>query len=203
MTLRAARVLAAACLVWLSGCETTTKLGDLLRTNSVETAPEQDSAAASAAASTEPDVTGATLAARREPAPVKTDTPVVADLPGDDANDDLALGKRHFRAANYGLAERHFRRAVEAHPRNAEAWLGLAASYDRLSRFDLADRAYTQAIAIAGPTAPILNNQGFSYLLRGDLQRAREKLTAARAKDRNNSQVKANLDLLAEASRRR
>ena len=59
------------------------------------------------------------------------------------------------------------------HPRDAEAWLGLAASYDRLRRFDLADRAYAQAIGIVGPTAEILNNQGYSYMLRGDYKRAR------------------------------
>jgi Flp pilus assembly protein TadD len=31
-----------------------------------------------------------------------------------------------------------------------------------LRRFDLADRAYGQAIRIVGPTAEILNNQGYS-----------------------------------------
>jgi Flp pilus assembly protein TadD len=46
---------------------------------------------------------------------------------------------RSSRASNYGLAEKHFRRAVETHPRDAEG-IGLAASYDRLRRFDLAAR---------------------------------------------------------------
>jgi Flp pilus assembly protein TadD len=54
----------------------------------------------------------------------------------------LSLGKKYFRTINCGLAEKHFRAAVEKHPRDAEAWIGLAASYDRLRRFDLADRAY-------------------------------------------------------------
>ncbi len=80
-----------------------------------------------------------------------------------DPSDDLALGKRAFAELNYGLAEQHFRRAVEKSSgnrgRDAEAWLGLAASYDRLRRFDFADRAYKQAIAVWGPTAEILNNQ--------------------------------------------
>src|SRR5580700_6085426 len=44
-------------------------------------------------------------------------------------NDDLSLAKENFREGNYGLAERYFRKAVEAGPRDAEAWLGLAASY--------------------------------------------------------------------------
>jgi len=36
--------------------------------------------------------------------------------------------------------------------RDVTAWIGLAASYDRLARFDLADRAYTMAIRLAGET---------------------------------------------------
>jgi Flp pilus assembly protein TadD len=46
----------------------------------------------------------------------------------------LSLGKKHYRAENFGLAEKYFRHAAELHPRDAEAWLGLAASYDRLRR---------------------------------------------------------------------
>ena len=97
-------------------------------------------------------------------------------LVGDDPNDDLQQGKRYFRANNFGLAEKSFRTAVEKHPRDAEAWVDLAASYDRLHRFDLADRAYAAAIRLIGPTPEILNDQGFSYMLRGDYARARQKL---------------------------
>ena len=41
-------------------------------------------------------------------------------LLGKDPNDDLSLGKKYFRSANFGLAEKHFRRAVEQHPRDLE-----------------------------------------------------------------------------------
>jgi Flp pilus assembly protein TadD len=122
-------------------------------------------------------------------------------LLGSDPNDDLTRGKRQYRAQNFGLAERYFRKAVESHPRDAEAWLGLAASYDRLRRFDLADRAYSQAIVIVGPTVEILNNQGYSYMLRGDYPRARAKLAAAQAKDPGNKYVQNNLRLLQESAR--
>ncbi|HZP71376.1 MAG TPA: tetratricopeptide repeat protein [Pseudolabrys sp.] len=125
-----------------------------------------------------------------------------ARLLGSDPYDDLSLGKKHYRANNFGLAEKHFRRAVEKHPRDAEAWLGLAASYDRLRRFDLADRAYAQAIGILGPTVEILNNQGYSYMLRGDYKRARETLAAARRKDPNNKYVQNNMRLLEESYRK-
>lgn len=117
-----------------------------------------------------------------------------------DPNDDLALGRRHFAEMNYGLSEQHFRRAVEkstgADPRDAEAWLGLAASYDRLRRFDLADRAYGQAIKIAGPAPEILNNQGYSFLLRGDRKQARAVLTRAAQIAPDNPQIRNNLALI-------
>ncbi len=124
-------------------------------------------------------------------------------LLGSDPNDDLNLGKKQYRAQNFGLAEKYFRRAVERHPRDAEAWLGLAASYDRLRRFDLADRAYAQAIGILGPTTEILNNQGYSYMLRGDYVRAREKLNAALRQDPRNKFVANNLQLLENSARKR
>ena len=124
------------------------------------------------------------------------------ELLGADPNDDLSIGKKYFRQGSYGLAERHFRKAVELHPRDAEAWVGLAASYDRLKRFDLADRAYAQAIKLIGPTPEIMNNQGFSYMLRGDYRRARATLLAAQAKDPNNPYIANNLRLLDESARK-
>jgi Flp pilus assembly protein TadD len=120
-----------------------------------------------------------------------------ASLLGSDPTDDLAVGKKYFRAGNFGMAEKYFRRAVELHPSDAEAWMDLAAAYDQLRRFDLADRAYSQASGIVGPSAEILNNQGYSYMLRGDYKRARATLLAAQAKDPGNKFVQNNLKLLA------
>lgn len=85
---------------------------------------------------------------------------------------------------------------------DAEPWLGLAASYDRLRRFDLADRAYAQAVRILGPTVEILNNQGYSYMLRGDYKRAHAALAAAKRKDPTNKYVQNNLHLLEESYRK-
>jgi Flp pilus assembly protein TadD len=70
-----------------------------------------------------------------------------------------------------------------------------------LHRFDLADRAYQEAIRIVGPTAEILNNQGFSYMLRGDYARAHKKLDEAQAKDPANPYVAANMRLLEDSYR--
>ena len=68
-----------------------------------------------------------------------------------------------------------------------------------LRRFDLADRAYRHALAILGPTSELLNNQGYSYMLRGDHRRARVKLTAALQKDPNNPYARNNIALLEKA----
>ena len=123
-------------------------------------------------------------------------------LLGSDPNDELSLGKKMYRANNFGLAEQHFRKATELHPRDAEAWLGLAASYDRLRRFDLADRAYSQVLKLIGPTPEVLNNQGYSYMLRGDYRRARATLLAAKSKSPENPYIRNNLELLAESERK-
>jgi Flp pilus assembly protein TadD len=178
----------ATCLAWLAGCETSTKFGDLWRKGE----PGQEAASPLV----DNDATGSVAVDGEGPAPT------ASGLLGSDPKDNLSLGKKQFRAANYGLAEQHFRRAVELHPRDGEAWLGLAASYDRLRRFDLADRAYEQAIRILGPTVEILNNQGFSYMLRGDYRRARAKFMEAKARDPANPHVHANLKLLEESFRK-
>jgi tetratricopeptide (TPR) repeat protein len=204
MGARAGRVLVAAVLglSWLGGCETSTKVGDLFgrsgTTQATPPAPEGD-----------PDSTGTLPGTPGAPAPGIAGAPGIAAAPGfeqpdavpkgllgKDPNDDLNLGKKHFRAANFGLAERHFRRAVELHPRDLEAWVGLAASYDRLRRWDMADRAYDQAMQISGATAELLNNKGYSLMLRGDYVRARETLVQAQAIDPSNPYVKNNLELL-------
>jgi len=186
-----------ACLLWLNGCETSTKLGDLVQSKS--DAKPDTTASVPLAADADPKTTGTV-----QPPPPDFPRPdqVPKGLLGNDPNDDLNLGKKQFRAANFGLAEKHFRRAVELHPRDLEAWIGLAASYDRLRRWDMADRAYDQAVKIAGPIAEILNNWGYSYMLRGDYRRARETLLQAQAQDPANPYVKNNLDLL-EASFRK
>jgi tetratricopeptide (TPR) repeat protein len=196
MAARSGRVLAvaAACVLALAGCETSIKLGEMFQ-KTPQSAPD---AAQGLPAAAEVTTTGTV----RPPGEDLQPDAVPKGLLGNDPNDDLNLGKKYFRAANFGTAEKHFRRAVELHPRDLEAWLGLAASYDRLRRWDLADRAYDQAIKIAGPTPEILNNQGYSYMLRGDYRRARVVLLQAQAQDPGNPYIRNNLDLL-EASYRK
>ena len=129
----------------------------------------------------------------------KIDTTETASLsvPKDVSAADLKLGKEHFIEANYGLAEKHFRKAVELNAENAEAWMGLAASYDQLGRFDFADRAYGQLIKVAGRQPQIVNNMGYSQLLRGNRKEARKLLSEARRQMPGDPIVEANLKLLA------
>jgi Flp pilus assembly protein TadD len=112
------------------------------------------------------------------------------------SDEPLKLGIEHFNRGSYGLAEQYFRDAVEKAPRDVTAWVGLAASYDRLARFDLADRAYAAAIRLAGETTDILNNQGYSYMLRGDLVAARKKFLKAYEREPDNPMIINNLKLL-------
>ncbi len=116
------------------------------------------------------------------------------------SDEPLRHGFRHFYAGDFGLAQQHFQKAVEDTPRDATAWVGLAASYDRLRRFDLADQAYEQAIALNGQTIQILNNQGYSRLLRGDLRGARQKFLAAYEMDPENATIQNNLELLSSSA---
>jgi Flp pilus assembly protein TadD len=174
-----------ACLLLLAGCMTM-PLGNSAATDG--SAPSAD-----AYAPTSPPEETPPAAGEATPAP---------GLAGSDPNDDLSLAKKAFRTANYGLAEQHFRKTIETHPKDGEAWVGLAAANDRLKRFDLADRAYKEAIAILGPTPEILNNQGFSYMLRGDYGRARQTLRKAQAADPRNPYILNNINLLEQVARK-
>jgi len=200
MGVRVARVLAVAalCAPWLAGCESWNKAPAWWNS---PPEPAQSEVVPPAAEAPVSETTGSLAGAPVSPLP--GDTP---ELRGD-LNSDLNLGKRHFRKGDFGLAEKHFRRAVESGLPDArqagEAWLGLAACYDRLRRFELADRAYAQAIRVVGPAPEILNNQGYSYIMRGDYARARVKLDAAYARDPTNPHILANLDLLDRAVRAR
>ena len=183
-------ILVAAGLIGLAGCSTAPKLGD----SAAADKPAADAPLA-------PETTGSIRTQPAEPGPSgEPVAPLAAPgLLGDDPHDDLQLGKKYFRSNNFGLAEKSFRSAVEKRPRDAEAWIGLAASYDRLRRFDLADRAYGEVLRIVGPTAEVLNDEGFSYMMRGDYERAHKLLLQAQARDPANPYVQANLDLLEQS----
>jgi Flp pilus assembly protein TadD len=117
------------------------------------------------------------------------------------SDEPLKLAIEHFNRGHFGIAAKYFEDAVAKAPKDATAWIGLAASYDRIGRFDLADRAYKQAIKLVGVTAEILNNQGYSYMLRGRLVEAKRKLLLAWEREPDNPTIINNLKLLDGSAR--
>jgi Flp pilus assembly protein TadD len=123
--------------------------------------------------------------------------PIFGSLPSEKW---LDKGKTYYRNGDYGLAEKAFRSAIEQDHNNAEAWLGLAASYDRLRRFELADRAYEVVVKLVGNTPAVLNNLGYHHILKGEYSVARRKLAAAQKGDPQNPYIQNNLTLVAEGA---
>ncbi len=119
---------------------------------------------------------------------------------------DLVLAQESFDRGAYGLAEKHYRKAIEGDRQNAEAWLGLAASYDQLRRYDLADKAYAEVKSMLGDDPAVLNNLGYSQILRGDYAKARRLLLRARRKAPDDRKIAQNIAFLnrkqAEAGRK-
>ncbi|MBR0939085.1 tetratricopeptide repeat protein [Bradyrhizobium jicamae] len=112
------------------------------------------------------------------------------------SDEPTRMGLEQFNRGSYGNAQRYFKDAVEKSPKDVTAWVGLAASYDRLRRFDLADQAYAQAIRLGGETVQVLNDQGYSLMLRGNLSGARKKFMKAYSLDPGNPVIANNIELL-------
>ena len=117
------------------------------------------------------------------------------------SDEPLKLALEYFNRGNFGSAAKYFEDAVAKAPKDATAWIGLAASYDRIGRFDLADRAYKQARKLVGETTALLNNEGYSYMLRGALVPARRKLLKAYEREPTNPTIVNNLALLNSSER--
>ncbi|MCJ2039291.1 tetratricopeptide repeat protein [Methylobacterium sp. J-059] len=138
--------------------------------------------------------------------PLPGETVVSSDPPVFDtgiltSNETNRLGRADLAAGNYGMAERHFREAVEKDKNDAPSWIGLAAAYDNLSRFELADQAYAQAVGLLGETLEVVNNLGYSYLLRGDKRRALQHFERALRLDPTNAVVRNNIKILRAGER--
>jgi Flp pilus assembly protein TadD len=151
-------------------------------------------------ASVQPNgVTVAASGSQTPPATFTVQDPT--DLKYYPSDEPLKLGLEHFDRGHYGLAAKYFEDAVTKAPKDATAWIGLAACYDRIGRFDLADRSYKQAVKLVGETTTILNNEGYSYMLRGRFIEARRKFLKAYEREPNNPIVLNNLKLLDSSER--
>ncbi|MDR3471047.1 MAG: hypothetical protein P4M09_05090 [Devosia sp.] len=127
----------------------------------------------------------------------------VADLPdvgSYTADAALIEARNHFRNSDFGYSAALYKRVAELSSKNAEAYVGLAASYDRLGRFDLADRVYASLYALSGGTAQYYNNVGYSNLLRGNLAAALTNFRKAKKLAPNSIVIANNLQILANAA---
>jgi hypothetical protein len=112
---------------------------------------------------------------------------------GEAPGDAYATGKQHFSAGRLGLALEDFQTALQEQGPSVDRLNALAATYDRLARFDLADRIYRQALAL-DPNAPqTLNNIGYSYMLRGRPDLAAAYLARAQSVAKSDPVIGANL----------
>lgn len=124
----------------------------------------------------------------------------ISDINDYTADRALSEAKAHFRNNDFGHSAALYKRAVELAPKNAQAYVGLSASYDRLRRFDLSDRVYESLFKLTGGTVQYFNNVGYSYMLRGNLTAALTNFRKARAIDPDNVVVANNLQILANAA---
>lgn len=108
----------------------------------------------------------------------------------------VAHAQEQFSGGHYGSAVDAYAKTVEKDPLNADGWLGLAAAYDQVGRFDEADKAYAKVQELVGATPSVLNNLGYSYLLRGNLDKSRQTLEAAYRGDPGNPYILNNIDIL-------
>jgi Flp pilus assembly protein TadD len=116
------------------------------------------------------------------------------------ADSALVQARSHFRNNDFGHSAAFYKRVVELSPNNAEGYIGLSASYDRLRRFDLSDRVYASLFSISGGTAQYYNNLGYSQMLRGNLKGAMQNFRQAQKLAPDSIVVANNLQLLARAA---
>jgi Flp pilus assembly protein TadD len=112
----------------------------------------------------------------------------------------LVQARSHFRNNDFGHSAAFYKRVVELAPGNAEGYVGLGASYDRLRRFDLSDRVYASLYAISGGTAQYYNNLGYSQMLRGNLKDAIGNFRKAQKLAPDSVVVANNIQLVSQAA---
>jgi Flp pilus assembly protein TadD len=116
------------------------------------------------------------------------------------ADTALAEAKAHFKNGDYGYSAALYKRVVELQPKNAQGYVGLGASYDRLRRFDLSDRVYVALHELTGSTVQYYNNVGYSYLLRGNLSAAMTNFRKAATIEPDNVVVANNIQIVSNAA---
>jgi len=116
------------------------------------------------------------------------------------ADGALVQARGHFRNNDFGKSATFYKRVVELAPNNAEGYVGLGASYDRLRRFDLSDRVYASLFSLSGGTAQYYNNVGYSQMLRGNLKDAMSNFRRAQDLAPDSPVIANNMQLVKQAA---
>ncbi len=98
------------------------------------------------------------------------------DVAGETA---YAKGKRLLAGGDFAGAMTTFRQALIEQPASADILNGLAVSYDRMGRPDLALPYYAAALSIEPASADLHNNLGYSLYLAGRYDEAKPELRIA------------------------
>ena len=80
---------------------------------------------------------------------------------------NLTLAKQKFGEGELAVAASAFRAALRESPDSVAALNGLAATYDRLGRFDLSGPLYVQAMVLAPDSKMVRTNYALSLRMRG------------------------------------
>ena len=119
---------------------------------------------------------------------------------GDLATAAYARGKENFADGLFGMAIKNFEEALVRDPRSVEAMNGLAATYDRLGRFDQSERYYLRALSLDSDSVQSLNNLGYSYLMQRRYDLAMTYLRDARDLAPSNTFIALNIQKAEAAS---
>jgi hypothetical protein len=115
--------------------------------------------------------------------------------PASDFETAMTRGKANFAAGKYGIALGQFEQALLMQPNSVRALNAIAATYDQQRNFSLADQYYMRAFRLAPSSSDLLNNVGYSHVLRGDPAGAQSYFALAKSLDPGNQVLAANLRL--------
>ena len=107
-----------------------------------------------------------------------------------------ASGMQLLRARKYKEAKAELTKAQPFKTGDARALMALAIASDMQGDFRTSDRAYTELTKMGGEQAMLFNNMGYSFMLRGDLDRALSYLTEAARRKPDDPMIRNNLAML-------
>ena len=105
-------------------------------------------------------------------------------------------GKQLFTEGKYGLALEAFRQANAQNPNSVNVLNGIAACYDQLQRYDLANSYYFKALKVQPNSVKTLNNLAYSYMLQNRYADAQKILQLALSYKPDNARSTHNLGIV-------